>query len=86
VKKGDLKLPSELRAELKKPLGILVRGSPGETMNILREFLEERGSRLLISVGDVTSKNILEAGLPLKVAVIDNREHERFSHDRGVVT
>ncbi|MFB0543200.1 MAG: hypothetical protein ACETVR_00315, partial [Candidatus Bathyarchaeia archaeon] len=77
MKKRDLRLPRELRAELKKPLGILVRGSPQETMKALREFLEERRPRLLVSVGDFTSKNIIETGLPLKVAIIDNKVMRR---------
>lgn len=77
MRKGDLRLPRELRAELKKPLGTLVRGSPKETMNALREFLEEKRPKLLISVGDFTTKNIIEAGLPLKMAVIDNKVMRR---------
>lgn len=77
MKKRDLRLPRELRAELKTPLGTLVRGSPQETMSTLRGFLEERRPRLLISVGDFTSKNIIEAGLPLKMAVIDNKVMRR---------
>jgi len=77
VKKGDLRLPETLREELKNPLGILVRGTPQETMADLRKFLGEKKSKILISVGDFTSKNILEAGLPLKVAVIDNRVMRR---------
>lgn len=73
MKKRDLSLPIELRAELKEPLGILVRGTPKQTMRALKEFLEEKNPELLISVGDFTSKNIIEAGLPLKMAVIDNK-------------
>lgn len=73
MKKRDLRLPLGLRGELKKPLGLLVSGSPQETMRALRAFLEERRPKALISVGDFTSKNIIEAGLPLKMAVIDNR-------------
>lgn len=69
----DLRLPRELRGELKRPLGLLIRGEPRETMDALRRFVEERAAGILISVGDVTSRNIIRAGLPLKVAVIDNR-------------
>jgi hypothetical protein len=77
VKKVDLRLPEALREDLKKPLGILVRGTPQETMENLRRFLEEKKSKILIAVGDFTAKNILEAGLPLKVAVIDNKVMRR---------
>jgi len=68
-----LRLPEGLRKELKKPLGVLVKGTPRETMWHLRRFVEERKPKILISVGDFTSRNIIEAGLPLKVAVIDNK-------------
>jgi uncharacterized protein (UPF0218 family) len=77
VRKRDLRLPDGLRDELKKPLGILVRGTPQETMENLRKFLEEKRFKILISVGDFVSKNVLEAGLPLKVAVIDNKVMRR---------
>lgn len=73
MRRKDLRLPRELRGELKRPLGLLVRGDPQETMDVLRRLVEEKRPSLLISVGDVTSRNILGAGLPLKVAVIDNR-------------
>lgn len=58
---------------MKTPLGVLVRGTPRETMGHLRRFVEERKTKTLISVGDFTCKNIIEAGLPLKVAVIDSK-------------
>jgi len=62
-----------LRDELKQPLGTLVRGSPQETMKELKRLIEKKKPKMLVSVGDYTSRNILEAGLPLKLAVVDNK-------------
>lgn len=77
MKRNDLRLPLSLRDELKQPLGTLAKGTPGDTMKTLKKLVEVGRLAMLISVGDYTSKNILSAGLPLKLAIIDNKVMRR---------
>lgn len=69
----NLHLTPKLREELKKPLGILVRGTPTETMRFLRDYLEEKRNMVLMCVGDYCSRNAVEAGLAPRMIVIDSR-------------
>ena len=62
-----------MRQELKSPLGRLVTGDPSETVEVLKEYIEERKPTAFAVVGDFTTKNILEAGLHPDVYVVDHR-------------
>ena len=66
-------LPESMRAELKKPLGILLIGPNTRTVGLLREILDDKDPAIFAVVGDFTSKNILEAGLDPDIVVVDNR-------------
>jgi uncharacterized protein (UPF0218 family) len=66
-------LTTELRKELKKPQGLLIDGPFEETMKRLKEFIEEAKPSLVISVGDVVSRNMIEYGVPLNVLIVDNK-------------
>lgn len=58
---------------MKAPLGLLISGSPNETMSKLSELIEFVKPKKIISIGDIVSKNILERNLPLNVFIVDNR-------------
>jgi uncharacterized protein (UPF0218 family) len=66
-------LTSELRKELKKPQGLLIDGPFEETMKRLKELIEEEKPSLIVSVGDVVSRNMIEHGIPLNVLIVDNK-------------
>jgi len=42
-------------------------------MKMLKEFIEKEKPSLIISVGDVVSRNMIEYGVPLNVLVVDNK-------------
>lgn len=66
-----IELPRELRPLMKKPLGILYRGKGRDT---IEKFVGElTGSTKLISVGDVTTFHLLEAGIFPDICIVDNR-------------
>jgi len=69
----SLVLPVSMRQELKSPLGRLVTGDPSETVEVLREYIQETKPASFAVVGDFTTKNILEAGLNPDICVVDHR-------------
>lgn len=71
------RLPPDLRAKLKQPLGTLVRGSFAETMNRLRDMVREEAPPRLISVGDTVSKNLESNQILPQLSIIDNKSMRR---------
>ena len=67
------KLTPELRRRLKAPLGLLITGSYKNTMEQLKRLIKERRPRMLVSVGDRVTENIVKTGLQPDVMIIDNR-------------
>jgi GTP-dependent dephospho-CoA kinase len=66
-----IELPEELRPLMKKPLGTLYRGKGEDT---IEKFVGELSSPTkLISVGDVTTFHLLEAGILPDICIVDNR-------------
>jgi len=65
-----LVLTPELRAELKRPLGRLIRGRPDEVFEKVSKAL---GGRKLITVGDVVTYNAIRHGLRPWAAIVDGR-------------
>jgi uncharacterized protein (UPF0218 family) len=66
-------LTNELRKELKKPQGLLIGGPLEKTMKRLKELIEEEKPSLIISVGDVVSRNMIEYGVSPNVLIVDNK-------------
>jgi len=62
-----------MRSELKMPLGLLLEGEPRETVARLGEMLKRMRPPMLATVGDVTSGNLLDAGLHPDIVVVDHR-------------
>lgn len=66
-------LTSQLRAELKKPLGNLVRGSFEETSRKIKEITQKQNHVVIISVGDTVTRNLARGRIPQKLLIIDNK-------------
>ncbi len=66
-------LTPQLRLELKKPLGELIKGSFEDTMKTLKKLIEKEKPPTLISVGDIVSKNLTENNFSPKLLIMDNK-------------
>jgi uncharacterized protein (UPF0218 family) len=58
---------------LKKPQGLLIEGPLEETMERLKELIEEEKPSTVISVGDIVSRHMIEHGISLDVLIVDNK-------------
>jgi len=63
-----LKLPESLRQELKKPLGELIKDESS-----LRRIIDTERPKMLISVGDAVSAQLIRMGVDLDLIVVDLR-------------
>ncbi len=61
----------ELRVKLKQPFGYLITGTFSETTAKLKELLENEKPPLIISVGDVVSKNLHQKAIHPQISIID---------------
>lgn len=83
-------LPQKLQKQLKKPWGMLVRGSFSETARKLREIIEKEKPPSIVSVGDAVSRNLVENDILPNLLIIDNKvmrtkvEPLAFSADKEV--
>ncbi len=66
-------LPLALRRRLKKPLGMLIRGSFEETIKRFKQILDVEKPPSIVSVGDAVSKNLVENGISPNLLIVDNR-------------
>jgi uncharacterized protein (UPF0218 family) len=71
--KHILALKSELRQELKNPLGLLLKGTPEDTMKQLSLIIEREQPEIIVAVGDVVSRNMLKAGIRPHIIIIDGK-------------
>ena len=62
----------ELRLKLKDPFGILIQGTPQETMAKMWELVEREKPPKIISVGDVVSQNLHKHNFNPQLTIIDN--------------
>jgi uncharacterized protein (UPF0218 family) len=65
-------LTPELRAKLKEPFGMMIRGSFFETMSRLEVLIKEEKPPCVISVGDTVSRNLGKIQVLPKISIIDN--------------
>jgi len=70
-------LTPELRVELKKPLGILIKGPSAATIKKLKEMVTEDNLPIVVSVGDTVSKNLYRHNFCPKLAIVDNKRMRR---------
>ena len=66
-----IKLTEELRKLLKQPLGILIRGSPSETVEKLREMIARERPRMVVAVGDSVTRSMVKCGIAVDLYIID---------------
>ncbi|MFZ5845332.1 MAG: pantetheine-phosphate adenylyltransferase [Patescibacteria group bacterium] len=72
---GRLVMPEALRPELIKPLGRVLTGAA------ITNSLAQHRDKVLIAVGDVATKTLLEAGFKPKLAIIDGRVGRQPYHE-----
>ena len=66
-------ITSDLRTELKAPLGLLVQGSFKRTMERLKKIVNETKPAKIIAVGDRVSENLIKSGLLPDTVIVDNK-------------
>lgn len=63
----------ELRLKLKKPFGLLIRGTSTETMDALEAIVAKEKPPVVVAVGDIVSQNIYERGVAAQLLVTDGK-------------
>jgi len=66
-------LTPKLRANLKKPFGVLIPGPMELTMRKLVELIEKEKPPKLISVGDVATSNLMKFRVPPDLCIVDHK-------------
>jgi uncharacterized protein (UPF0218 family) len=66
------RLPVAMRARLKLPLGVLLKGSYSQTIKEFEKMVKTRKPAVIVSVGDAVSKALLERGILPKVLIVDS--------------
>lgn len=66
------RITSELRVKLKEPFGILVEGTFQETMEKMKQVFDAEKPPVVVSVGDIVSRNLHEANFNPQLSIIDN--------------
>ncbi len=64
-------LTPNLIVKLKEPFGILIQGTPKETMGNLKKMVKKEKPPIIISVGDIVSQNLHEHNLHPQLTIID---------------
>ncbi len=64
--------PSDI-LRLKTPLGELLAGQPQEATTQLAELVKEKNPPRVITVGDIVSREALEAGVSVSLRIVDKR-------------
>jgi len=68
-----LLLTEELRTILKKPLGLLIEGTVKDTTKRAIKLLEGKTPPLIIGVGDICVRSLLQKGVKLNISIIDGK-------------
>jgi hypothetical protein len=64
-------LTEKQRAQLKMPLGILLKGTFEQTLTEFKQIVKAKKPSLIISVGDALSRALIENNIFPKVVVVD---------------
>ena len=70
---NNLEITRHLRQVLKKPLGILIEGAPEDAIKVVKKHIKKIQPPLMVAVGDIVSRNLLQAGVELDVFVVDGK-------------
>jgi len=66
-------LPEDLRSELKKPLGKLLRGNENTVNFLLKQMVEKEKPSTIIAVGDKVSSTLTFLGIKVKLYIYDEK-------------
>lgn len=69
-----LMLPNNLRPELKKPTGMLFKGSEKDlqaAVGRIKQVIQKQKPRCIITVGDVVTKSFNQEEIPIHLAIVD---------------
>ncbi|MHA1145156.1 MAG: DUF359 domain-containing protein [Candidatus Helarchaeota archaeon] len=69
----DLEITPKLRRDLGKPLGILFQGDFEATAQQAIKAIEEKKPPLIMTVGDVVTANLINAGVHVDIFIIDDK-------------
>jgi uncharacterized protein (UPF0218 family) len=58
---------------LKEPQGLLIEGSFETTIKRLEELILKEKPKLIVSVGDIVSRNMIERGISVDILIIDHK-------------
>ncbi len=64
---------SQLREKLHAPFGVLIKGSLAKNKEKLEEIIRKHRPPILITVGDIVSRDLLDHNFNPKIIIIDNR-------------
>lgn len=84
-------LTPKLADQFKKPFGKLIEGTADETMAVLKNMIRTEKPPIIISVGDVVSRNLHAFGMQPQLSVIDNislrsqKEQAPISHGEKII-
>ncbi|NHI93962.1 MAG: DUF359 domain-containing protein [Candidatus Lokiarchaeota archaeon] len=73
MSRKNLKLTKELRTLLGKPLGLLIEGDSDRTVKIAKSNISTIKPPKIIAVGDIVSRNLLNAGIKIDMFIIDGK-------------
>ncbi len=65
--RGRLVLPDNLREELQQPLGLVLTGEA------IKESLRQHGNAIIIAVGDIATKTLIDLQVIPNLSIVDNR-------------
>jgi len=72
-----LRLPENLRARLKEPLGELIPGPSERSIKRLRQILDSEKIAKIVCVGDFVSKLLSDSSIEFDLAIVDNKVMRR---------
>ena len=72
----------ELRAKLKEPFGMLIRGSFAETMNKMENIVKQERPPKIVSVGDTVSNNLHKHQVIPQLSITDNKRMRKPTKPR----
>jgi len=68
-----LRLPENLRARLKEPLGELIPGPPEKSLRRLRQILDSEKIPKIVCVGDFVTRLLSDSSIGFDLAIVDNK-------------
>jgi uncharacterized protein (UPF0218 family) len=78
---ASLNLPSSLRTKLQTPIGSV-------TQNVIPELAKSKDISMVITVGDIVSFSLAEAGMQADLSIVDfkTRRHELKENEQALLT